>query len=90
MNIEKLTKLDTFNSLKSFLSNQRAGRYQPLDNERWLRFIINSHCNNDLLNASELEEYIKKEWNDEEMAFDLSCDYTYGRQLLESYDKSKI
>jgi hypothetical protein len=81
----------TVKALKLFsaCANKSTGRGHPLDDERWMDFVITAHRVNDDLQFEDLRRWLVEEekWFDE-IAWDLSADYEYGRQLLKKYEQS--
>lgn len=88
--IEDWTDSATASALKRFsgLANKSTGRSHPLDEERWLDFIISAHrCGRPLEPEQLLRWLIEVErWSDE-IAHDLASDYSMGMELLDRYDR---
>lgn len=80
----------TVKALKLFsgCANKGTGRAHPMDDERWMDFVITAHKVDDKLNAENLRRWLVEEerWHDE-LAWDLCADYEYGRNLLKKYGR---
>lgn len=89
--IDDWAKPETVRALKlfSFVANKSTGRGHPLDDARWMDFVITAHKVNDDLHSEDLRRWLVEEekWFDE-IAWDLCGDYEYGRQLLKKYEQS--
>jgi hypothetical protein len=70
--------------LKSFsgLANKADGGTHPCDRERFFAFIVRAHKEGALLEETLLKELLAENDWPEESAFDLSCDYRFGIELL--------
>ncbi|MFZ2315512.1 MAG: hypothetical protein WAW86_07635 [Gammaproteobacteria bacterium] len=81
----------TVKALKLFsvCANKGTGRGHPLDDERWMDFVLTAHEVNDSLHSEDLRRWLVEEekWFDE-IAWKLCEDYEYGRQLLKKYEQS--
>lgn len=77
-------------SLKKFsdLANKSTGASHPLDQRRWIDFLIKSHQASVSLDASNLLKWLVEieKWP-EEIASDLAIEYEFSRDLLKEYDK---
>lgn len=80
----------TVKALKLFsgCANKGTGRGHPLDDARWMDFVITAHKVNDTLHSEDLRRWLVEEENwHEEIAWNLSADYEYGRALLKKYGR---
>lgn len=86
---ERLDKL-TADALILFLrsANKMTGLAHPIDCNRWIKFIIQSHKSNIMMSSHELSQWLAdvEEWP-EEQAIDLAINYEFSRNLLNEYDK---
>lgn len=90
--IEDWTDLATASALKRFssLANKSTGRSHPLDEERWLEFIISAHNGGRSLDPEQLSRWLieVEQWSDD-IAHDLASDYSMGMALLDRYDSKR-
>lgn len=90
--IEDWTDLATASALKRFssLANKSTGRSHPLDEERWLDFIISAHHGGRPLDPEQLSRWLieVERWSDD-IAHDLASDYSMGMALLDRYDRTR-
>jgi hypothetical protein len=90
--IEDWTDLATASALKCFssLANKSTGRSHPLDEERWLDFIIAAHRGGRPLDPEQLSRWLiqVERWSDY-IAQDLASDYSMGMALLDRYDRTR-
>jgi len=90
--IEDWTDLATAAALKRFssLANKSTGRSHPLDEERWLDFIISAHNGGRPLDSEQLSRWLieVERWSDD-IAHDLASDYSIGMALLDRYDRTR-
>lgn len=90
--IEDWTDFATASALKLFssLANKSTGRSHPLDEERWLDFIICAHRGGHPLDPEQLSRWLieVERWNDD-IAHDLASDYSMGMALLGRYDRMR-
>lgn len=88
--IEDWTDPETASALKRFssLANKSTGRSHPLDEERWLDFIIFAHHGGRRLDPQQLSRWLieVERWS-EDIAHDLASDYSMGLALLDRYDR---
>lgn len=88
--IEDWTDLATASALKRFssLANKSTGRSHPLDEERWLDFIISANRGGRPLDPEQLSRWLieVERWSDD-IAYDLASDYSMGMALLDRYDR---
>lgn len=90
--IEDWTDLATASALKRFssLANKSTGRSHPLDEERWLDFIISAHHGGRPLDPEQLSRWLieVERWSDD-IAHDLVSEYSIGMALLDRYDRTR-
>lgn len=90
--IEDWTDPATASALKRFssLANKSTGRSHPLDEERWLDFIISAHHGGRPLDSEQLSRWLieVERWSDD-IAHDLASDYSMGMALLDRYDRMR-
>lgn len=90
--IEDWTDPATASALKRFssLANKSTGRSHPLDEERWLDFIIAAHRGGGPLDSEQLSRWLieVERWSDE-IAHELASDYSMGMDLLNRYDHTR-
>ena len=90
--IEDWTDPDTASALKRFssLANKSTGRSHPLDDERWLDFIISAHHGGCPISSEQLSRWLieVERWN-YDIAQDLASDYSMGMALLDRYDHTR-
>lgn len=90
--IEDWTDHDTASALKRFssLANKSTGRSHPLDEERWLDFIISAHHGGRSLDPEQLSRWLieVERWSDD-IAHDLASEYSMGMALLDRYDRTR-
>jgi hypothetical protein len=90
--IEDWTDSATASALKRFssLANKSTGRSHPLDEERWLEFIISAHRGGSPLDPEQLSRWLieVQHWSDD-IAHDLASDYSMGMALLDRYDRRR-
>ncbi len=90
--IEDWTDLATASALKRFssLANKSTGRSHPLDEERWLDFIISAHHGGRPLDPEQLSRWLieVERWSDE-IAYELTSEYSMGMELLNRYDRTR-
>lgn len=90
--IEDWTDPSTASALKRFssLANKSTGRAHPLDEERWLDFIIAAHRSGRPLESEQLSRWLieVERWSDE-IAYELASDYSMGMDLLNRYDHTR-
>lgn len=90
--IEDWTDHDTASALKRFssLANKSTGRSHPLDEERWLDFIISAHHGGRPLDPEQLSRWLieVERWSDD-IAHDLASEYSMGMALLDRYDRTR-
>lgn len=90
--IEDWTDPATASALKRFssLANKSTGRSHPLDEERWLDFIIAAHRGGRPLDSEQLSSWLieVEQWSDE-IAHELASDYSMGMDLLNRYDHTR-
>jgi hypothetical protein len=75
--------------LKAFASNANkgTGASHPMDNRRWLKFLIQAHRDSVSLDSSTLLKWLTEEMNwPSDTAWDLSIQYEQSRELLAVYD----
>jgi hypothetical protein len=82
--IDQSMSLEVRQLLKSFsnAANKSTGGTHPSDERRFLDFIVKAHEENASLNESQLNEWFVSEGWTEDHAFELSCNYRFGRALL--------
>lgn len=75
----------------SRLANKSTGSAHPCDAARWIQFLISTHNNDSKLKAWDLRRWLIEEekWSEEE-ASKLAIEYDFARDLLRSYDNSKV
>ncbi|MRS17960.1 hypothetical protein GJV08_02175 [Enterobacteriaceae bacterium RIT692] len=72
----------------SRLANKSTGASHPLDKERWIKFLIESHVHDEKCTATDLMQwFVEIEKWPEEKASELAISYEFSRDLLNSYDK---
>jgi hypothetical protein len=73
--------------LKRFLNlaNKSSGGIHPYDQRRFFDFIIQAHNENALLDESVLNGLLVDDGWVKDEAFELSCNYRFGRELLNRY-----
>jgi hypothetical protein len=90
--IELVLDSATSSALKRFssLANKSTGRSHPLDEERWLDFIISAHRGGRPLDPEQLLRWLieVERWSDD-IAHDLASDYSMGMELLDRYDRTR-
>lgn len=90
--IEDWTDAATATALKRFssLANKSTGRSHPLDEQRWLDFIISAHHGGRPLDPEQLCRWLieVERWSDE-IAHELASDYSMGMELLDRYDRTR-
>jgi hypothetical protein len=90
--IEGWTDLATASALKRFssLANKSTGRSHPLDDERWLDFIISAHHGGRPLDTEQLSRWLieVERWSDD-IAHDLASDYSMGIALLDRFNRTR-
>lgn len=90
--IEDWTDPATASALSRFssLANKSTGRSHPLDEERWLDFIISAHHGGRPLDPEQLSRWLieVERWSDD-IAHDLASDYSMGMALLARYDRTR-
>lgn len=69
----------------SVIANKSLGGTHPLDEQRFFDFIIQAHLEESLLDETELDELLVDDGWPEHYAFELSCKYRFGRDLLNHY-----
>lgn len=81
---------ETIEKLKRFSvgANKSTGSSHPADRQRWLDFLVAAHEENARLNSDILTRWLTSEggWP-EDKAHDLAIEFTFGRDLLETYDE---
>lgn len=81
MSPELADKLKRF----SGAANKASAGTHPLDQERFLDFIIQAHLESSLLDESTLDELLKDEnWSSKD-ALELSIKYNFGRKMLKRF-----
>lgn len=74
----------------SDLANKSTGRGHPMDEGRWLRFLVTAHREKSPLNSSQLARWlIQVETWQAEIATELASEYDLGRSLLKFYDEQR-
>ena len=79
-------------ALKSFstLANKSTGRSHPMDEKRWLLFILVAHRENSALESGQLARWlIEAEGWPVDTAYELASEYNLSRSLLKLYDKHR-
>jgi hypothetical protein len=73
--------------LKQFsaAANKSSGGTHPLDERRFFDFIIQTHLEGSLLDETDLKELLVDDGWSEDNAFELSCKYRFGIDLLKHY-----
>lgn len=80
---EVVEKLERF----SVAANKTTGRGHPLDNERWLGFVIAAHLNH-AKGSEPLKTLLEEELDwPAEKAWDLASDFQDAIELLRAYDE---
>lgn len=75
----------------SHLANKSTGSSHPLDQKRWLHFIILSHHSEKKLDGDRLRRWlIEVDGWDEDHAFKLIIEYEFGLDLLNAYDMRRF
>lgn len=75
--------------LKSFsaAANKSSGGTHPCDEKRFFDFIVTAHEESSLLDESQLSGLLIDDGWTSEDAFELSCNYRFGRDLLKHHGK---
>jgi hypothetical protein len=79
-------------ALKSFaeLANKSTGRSHPMDEQRWLHFLLEAHRAKSVLGGDQLARWlIEAERWPLEIAYELASEYDLSRTLLDLYDKQR-
>ncbi len=79
-------------ALKSFstLANKSTGRSHPMDEKRWLLFLLASHREKSELESGQLARWlIEAEGWPLEVAYELASEYELSRSLLKLYDMDR-
>lgn len=79
-------------ALKSFstLANKSTGRSHPMDEKRWLLFLLAAHRENSALESGQLARWlIEAEGWPLEAAYKLASEYDLSRSLLKLYDMDR-
>ena len=79
-------------ALKSFsaLANKSTGRSHPMDEQRWLHFLLEAHRAKSTLASDQLARWlIEAERWPIETAYELASEYDFSRTLLNLYDKQR-
>lgn len=82
---------ETATALRRFsaLANKSTGSAHPLDQKRWLDFLIRSHQESEPLDGSRLCRWlIEVEHWPEDSAHSLTIEYEFGLALLAQYDQA--
>lgn len=90
--IEDWADSKTATALKRFssLANKSTGRGHPLDEKRWLEFLIAAHLNGTGLDTESLLRWlIEIEKWPAEIAQELAFEYGLSRTLLSKYDEQR-
>ena len=87
-NIDNSMSPEIAQLLKQFsaAANKSSGGTHPLDEGRFFDFIVEAHKESSLLNESELKSLLVDDGWSKEHAFNLSCNYRFGRDLLKHYE----
>ncbi len=90
-NIDNFMSPEIAQLLKRFsdAANKSSGGTHPLDESRFFEFIVQAHQENSLLNEGELKSLLVDDGWSEEYAFELSCNYRFGRDLLKHHESGK-
>jgi len=83
---------DTAAALKRFskLANKSTGRCHPMDEERWLAFLLAAHHKNSSLNSEQLARWlVEVEGWPSDTANELASEYALSRSLLSKYDETR-
>lgn len=90
--IDDWTDIATASALKRFsgLANKATGRSHPLDEERWLDFIISAHHSGRPPDPEQLSRWLieVEQWSDD-VAQNLVSDYSMSMVLLKHYDRTR-
>jgi hypothetical protein len=79
-------------ALKSFsaLANKSTGRSHPMDEKRWLLFLLEAHRAKSMLGSDQLARWlIETERWPLKIAYELASEYDLSRTLLKLYDKQR-
>lgn len=68
-------------------ANKSSGGTHPCDEGRFFDFIIQAHEENALLDESQLSGLLTDDSWSKDDAFELSCKYRFGRDLLKQYSE---
>lgn len=83
---------ETIEKLKRFSvgANKSTGSSHPADRQRWFDFLVAAHEEDARLNSDILTRWLISEggWS-EDKAHDLAIEFTFGRELLETYDEDQ-
>jgi hypothetical protein len=64
-------------------ANKSTGRAHPSDEARWFDFVMSTVRNDDFISLEELRFFLIEDGWDEQSAFDLSLDYSYGFNAMQ-------
>ncbi len=85
-NMEDWISEDSFKKLRLFsvAANKSTGSAHPLDQKRWLDFLISVHHEHHNLHSSQLQRWLIEVENwPEDVAIDLSIQYEFAMNLLD-------
>jgi hypothetical protein len=91
-NIEDWVSTSTASKLMTFsrAANKQTGSSHPLDQQRWMDFLVAAHTEATTLDSTTLARWlVENEGWPEDVAYDLSVEYEFGRSLLEFYDEHR-
>jgi hypothetical protein len=83
----ELSDLVSAESVKKFeafsgLANKSTGYSHPSDEARWFEFILSTALKDEPISHDELTFFLKEHGWDEQSAYDLSLDYSYGFRAM--------
>lgn len=85
-NMEDWISGDSFKKLKLFsvAANKSTGSAHPLDQKRWLDFLVSVHHEHRKLHSSQIQRWLIEVENwPEDVAVDLSIEYEFAMNLLD-------
>jgi hypothetical protein len=89
VSIEKWLTGESARRLHQFSKAANKGALHPLDEERWLRFLVAAHKERSTLDPRTLQRWLEEEEGWPEMhAQILAAEYEQARSLLNVYDES--
>ncbi|WFU71056.1 hypothetical protein [Bradyrhizobium sp. CB2312] len=71
------------------MANKSTGSSHPLDQQRWLRFLILAHCSAQKPDGERLRRWLMEVEGDEDHALKLVIEYEFGLDLLNAYDSQR-